>query len=57
MTPANETVCNGLAIPSELSAVGIPDTDLYILVSWVDSPNSSFVAKGGWCARDATTSR
>ena len=56
-TPANQTMCNGRLIPSQLSTVGIPNTDLYILVLWVNDPSSNFIAKALACALDSTTSR
>ena len=57
MTPANKTTCNNRQIPTELSTVGVPDTDLYILVLWVHNETAKFAARAISCALDATTSR
>lgn len=50
------TSCNSKSIPASLRA-GVEDTDLFIIVNWVNASSSSYVAKAGPCVLDSTTYR
>lgn len=55
--PPNKPLCGGKPLPVEVTTVGIPNTDLYIMINWVHNTTAKFVAKATACARDATTNR
>ena len=57
MVPKNKTRCSSKNVPEVLLTTGVPDTDLYIMVNWVNNASARFAASAIYCALDATTSR
>lgn len=56
--PTTMTHCQSMQVPSAITGGNsVANTDLYLIISWVDEPDASFVARAGGCATDSTTKR
>ena len=56
--PSGYDSCNGYQLPSAITGGNsVADTDLYYIITWLNDPTASFVARAGGCYIDATTYR